>query len=338
MKAFLVGGAGFIGSHCLARLLADDSALVTVYDNFCTGRPWHVESFQNDPRVKIVRGDAKDLESLCRAMRDHDTVFHFAANADIAKAISDPTVDFWEGTYLTQNVLEAMRSTETRRIVYMSGSGVYGDVGTLPVVEDCLRTLPVSPYGASKLASESLISAYSQLFGVEAVIYRFANVVGPRQTHGVGYDFIRRLLVNPRRLEILGDGNQSKSYLYVDDVIDAITIFNGRPVRGVDVYNVATEDYVSVTEIAQLAVAILNLESVEFVYSGGSRGWKGDVPTIRFDSSKLRGAGWRNRHTSREALQRSMESILADARQGRFDQDGQHVPATAFVPPHGGQG
>jgi UDP-glucose 4-epimerase len=318
MKYFLVGGAGFIGSHCLARLAADASNQVTVFDNFCTGRPWHVEPFREHPRVKIVRGDAKDLDQLTAAMQGHETVYHFAANADIAKAAAQPSIDFWEGTYLTQNVLEAMRITGARRIIYTSGSGVYGDLGQEPVIESRLTMLPISPYGAAKLASEALISAYVHMFGLRALVFRFANVVGPRQTHGVGFDFICRLLANPRELTILGDGTQTKSYLYVDDVIAAITGFKRQPPESLETYNVATEDYVTVTQIAAIAVRLLGLKDVRFTYTGGSRGWKGDVPVIRFDSTKLRATGWRNRYTSQHALERSMESILEDARSGKF--------------------
>ncbi len=327
MNYFLLGGAGFIGSHCLARLAADPSNRITVFDNFCTGRPWHVEPFSGNPRVTVRRGDAKDPLQLIDAVDGHDVVYHFAANADIAKAVSDPSIDFWEGTFLTQNLLEAMRTTGVRRIVYTSGSGVYGDLGDEPVVEDRLTMLPVSPYGAAKLGSESLMAAYVQLFEFQATIFRFANVVGPRQTHGVGYDFVRRLLADPRRLEILGDGTQTKSYLYIDDVIDAITGFLDRTKPGVEVYNVATGDYITVTEIARLAVELLGLSGVEFSYSGGPRGWKGDVPVIRFDTQKLRATGWRNRYSSRQALEKSMAAMIEQARGGFFDADG--APAQA---------
>lgn len=318
-RYFLVGGAGFIGSHCIERLCDREPERITIFDNFCTGRDWHLAAALQNPRVHIIRGDAKDLTQLRAAMTDHDVVYHFAANADIAKAASEPTVDFWEGTYLTQNVLEAMRLAGARRLIYMSGSGVYGDLGETPVVEDRLTMLPVSPYGAGKLGSEALISAYVHMFGLEAIIYRFANVVGPRQTHGVGYDFIRRLLRDPTRLQILGDGTQTKSYLYVDDVIDAITLFNDQSVVPLNVFNVATQDYITVTEIAQLAIEVLRLENVRLEYAGGRRGWKGDVPVIRFDSNKLRSRGWANRHTSQEAIRKSMQAIERDARLGRFE-------------------
>ena len=320
-KYFLVGGAGFIGSHCLARLAGDEANTVTVYDNLKTGRQWHLDAYRDEARVRFVRGDVKDLEQLKDAMKGHDTVYHLAANADIAKAVSEPAADFWEGTYLTQNILEAMRLTGASRIVYTSGSGVYGDLGEEPVVEDRLTMLPTSPYGASKLASEGLISAYVHMFDISGLILRFANVIGPHQTHGVAYDFVRRLLADPGQLAIMGDGTQTKSYLHVDDVVNAVTGMGEKGAGQLDVFNVATEDYLTVTEIAEMVVASLGLEGVEFKYSGGKRGWKGDVPVVRFDSGKLRATGWCNRYTSREAMQAAIDSLIDDARGGKFDDD-----------------
>ncbi len=223
MTAYLVtGGAGFIGSHVSRRLAEDPSASVVVYDNLTSGRVEHLGDALDEGRVRLVTGDLKDLEPLVAAMEGVDHVFHFAANPDIAKAMAEPSVDFWEGTFLTNNVLEAMRRAGVRRLTYASGSGVYGDVGELPVHED-LPLWPISPYGASKLGCEAMISAYCHMFGIRALMLRFANVVGPNQTHGVAYDFIRRLRDDPAELAILGDGSQSKSYVHVDDVVDALT-------------------------------------------------------------------------------------------------------------------
>ncbi len=320
-KYLLIGGAGFIGSHCLARLISDETNAVTVYDNLKTGRQWHLDGYRDETRVKVVRGDVKDIEQLKDAMKGHDTVYHLAANADIAKAVSEPAADFWEGTYLTQNILEAMRLTGVTRIVYTSGSGVYGDLGDDLVVEDRLTMLPTSPYGASKLASEGLISAYVHMFDMEGLILRFANVIGPHQTHGVAYDFVRRLLIDPGQLTIMGDGTQTKSYLHVGDVVDAVTGLDERSAGALDVFNVATEDYLTVTEIAEMVVASLGLAGVKFKYTGGKRGWKGDVPVVRFDSSKIRATGWSNRYTSREAMQAAIDSLIEDARGGKFDDD-----------------
>jgi UDP-glucose 4-epimerase len=250
-----------------------------------------------------------------------DVVFHLASNPDIARAVREPDVDFWEGTYLTQNVLEAMRQNGVPRLLYSSGSGVYGDTGTQAVVETYSPMRPISTYGASKLAGEALICAYCHMFDMHALAFRFANVVGPRQTHGVAYDFVLRLLRDPTRLQILGDGSQSKSYIHVDDVLDAILFLYDRGWQGFDVFNVATQDYVTVRDIADLVVRQLGLSQVEFSFTGGDRGWKGDVPVVRFDTNKLRALGWANRRSSREALLASVDSLIADARAGRLRKD-----------------
>ena len=272
----------------------------------------------DDPRLSIVRSDLKDLKALTKAIQGSETVFHFASNPDIAKAATQPDIDFWEGTYLTQNLLEAMRLAGVRNLIYASGSGVYGDTGEQAVSETTSSLLPISTYGASKLACEALIGSYSYMFGIDGVAFRFANVVGPRQTHGVGYDFVRRLLKNPDHLEILGDGLQSKSYIHVDDVLDALLLLNDQGWAGFDFFNVATQDYITVREIADLAATRLGLANVSYTFTGGSRGWKGDVPVVRFDSSKLRQKGWANQRTSVQAMTDSIDSMILDAKSGKF--------------------
>jgi UDP-glucose 4-epimerase len=320
-RYFLVGGAGFIGSHLARRLAADAGAAVTVFDNFSSGRLWRLGDAAD--RVRTVRGDVKDLPALTEAMRGHDHVFHFASNPDIAKAVRQPDIDFWEGTYLTQNVLDAMRAGGVGTLTYASGSGVYGDTGDLPVFEDYAPLLPISTYGASKLAGEAMICSYCHLFGLRAAVFRFANVVGPRQSHGVCYDFIRRLLGNPRQLTILGDGSQSKSYIHVDDVLEAMLMIAANRAGGFEYFNAATEDYVTVRQIADLVTRRMGLSGVEYQFTGGDRGWKGDVPIVRFDTRKLRARGWSNRRTSVEALTDSIDSMLADAAGGRLDDAGE---------------
>ena len=316
-KYFVAGGAGFIGSHVVRRLLERPEAQVVVYDNFGSGRAWHLPA---DRRLTVVPEDLKNLNSLIAAIGGSDVVFHFASNPDIARAASQPDIDFWEGTFLTQNLLEAMRVARVPRLIYASGSGVYGDTGDTAVTETYSPLLPISTYGASKLACEVLICSYAHMFEVHGVAFRFANVVGPRQTHGVAYDFIRRLLENPTRLEILGDGQQSKSYIHVDDVVDALLLLWNRGWNGFDVFNVATTDYVTVSQIADLVASRLGLSSVAYTYTGGNRGWKGDVPVIRFDTTKLRRLGWSSKRTSVQALTQSIDSMIADAKAGRFAQ------------------
>jgi UDP-glucose 4-epimerase len=319
-SVFVVGGAGFIGSHFVDRLLSDHTTRrVTIFDNFSSGREWHQAHHHSDPRFGVVRGDVKDLGALRSALDGHDVVIHLASNPDIARAATEPDIDFREGTYLTQNVVEAMRQTSTRRILYASGSGVYGDLGELEADEDHGPLAPISTYGASKLAGEALITSYVHMFGLTGAIFRFGNVVGPRQTHGVGFDFLRRLLKDPGELRILGDGTQSKSYIHVSDVVDAVLLTHRRSTKPVDVFNVATGDYITVREIAELACECLGLESgtTRLSFGTGNRGWKGDVPVVRLSTERIRSLGWRCRRTTREALKASLMEMLPDLRAGR---------------------
>ena len=315
MNIFISGGAGFIGSHIVRRLFSDfcDLNSITVFDNFTSGSRQHLENFIDNVNLNIIEGDIKDLQSLITAMSGSDLVIHFAANPDIAKAITQPDIDFWEGTYLTQNILEAMRINNVPKILYTSGSGVYGENPSLEFTESYGPCFPISTYGASKLACEALISSYCHMFGLVGRAFRFANVVGPKQTHGVGYDFIRRLKQNPSDLRILGDGTQSKSYIYVDDVIDAMFLV----LRSIDIdkrfdiFNVATDDYISVTNIANLACEVMGLDpkTVHYSYTGGDRGWKGDVPKVLFNVEKIKNLGWKSNRTSGEAIRDSITSM-----------------------------
>jgi len=312
MEAFLTGGAGFIGSHLVNRLLnSEKTERVVVYDNFTSGQRSYLQDLANDRRLSVIEADLKDAGRVREAMAGCDTIFHLAANPDIARAITQPDIDFWEGTYLTQNVLEAMRQTGAAVMFYTSGSGVYGEDSTVDFPESYGPCIPISTYGASKLASESLIAAYCHMFGLSARVFRFANVVGPRQTHGVGYDFIRRLRTDSRALRILGDGTQKKSYIHIDDVLEAIFIVAANAIKPYEVFNVATDDYITVRQIADLAVVITGLRAneVRYDFAGGDRGWKGDVPIVRFDCAKIKALGWRNRRSSVEALSDAMEAM-----------------------------
>jgi UDP-glucose 4-epimerase len=326
-RFFIVGGAGFIGSHFCDHLLGPAGAAgVTIYDNYSSGRAWHHARHDDDPRFGAVRGEVEDARALAAAMDGHDVVVHLASNPDIARAAREPTIDFAQGTALTSAVVEAMRTTSAKRILYASGSGVYGDLGTREGTEDMGPMIPVSTYGASKLAGEALIASYAYMFGLSGCGFRFGNVVGPRQTHGVGFDFARRLLAadaageNPIVLQILGDGSQSKSYVFVTDIIRAVLTAHDQTTSPFAAYNVATGDYITVAEIAALAVECVGLppERVAFAYSGGDRGWKGDVPIVRLDTARIRGLGWRCEHLTREALRRSISAMIPDLRAGRM--------------------
>jgi UDP-glucose 4-epimerase len=283
---------------------------VTVFDNFSSGLPDHLPSVTSG--LQIVRGDISDLSSLSAAMQGHDVVFHFASNPDISQAITNPSIDFWQGTVLTQNIVEAMRRTGARQIVYASGSGVYGDYGYQLLDEDFGPMLPVSTYGASKLAGESIVCAYCHMFGLQAWVFRFGNVVGPRQTHGVLFDFVRRLTADPSYLSIKGDGEQSKPYVHVEDVLDAVWLAWQTTSDRFNYFNVATDDSTTVREIASLAAEALGLSAVRYEYAGGARGWPGDVPVVRLDSSKMKRLGWRARRNSRQALEDSARALAKD--------------------------
>lgn len=312
-RFFVTGGSGFVGSHLTRRLLGE-GAEVVVYDNLCSGHRWYLEDVLENPALTFVEADLKNLDDVIEASRGCTHTAHFAANPDIARAATEPAVDFWEGTYLTNNVMEACRINGVGNFIYASGSGVYGDRSDQNADETFGPLEPVSTYGASKLGCEAMLSAYNHMFGMKVACFRFANVVGPRQTHGVTYDFVRRLLSDPTRLRILGDGAQSKSYIHVTDVVAAMLHVADTALDGFQVYNAGTADYITVTEIAELTCELLGLTDVEFEYTGGARGWKGDVPIVRFEDRKLRSLGWANSLSSREALADSIESNIAEAR------------------------
>jgi UDP-glucose 4-epimerase len=311
-RVFLSGGAGFIGSHFVDYLMANSDSEITIFDNFSSGSLSQLKAHLQNRRLRVVTGDLQDLEALKTSMAGQDVVYHFAANPDIAKAVTQPDIDFWQGTYLTQNLLEAMRVSGVPRLVYASGSGIYGDTGLKCTAEDYAPLTPISTYGASKLACEALISAYCHMFGLRACMFRFANVVGPRQTHGVGYDFIRRLADNPLRLRILGNGKQSKSYIYVTDIVAAVQLIFDRQREPLEFYNVATDDHIEVGEIAQIAIDLMKTGNTVLEFSGGDRGWKGDVPIVRLDASKIKSTGWKAAYTSHEAIRESMKAMMGE--------------------------
>jgi UDP-glucose 4-epimerase len=305
----VIGGAGFIGSNFASRALRDaDLERVLIYDNFSSGTEEHISKILEDPRVEVARGDLKDLDRLKEALVGTELVAHFAANPDIAAAAINPEIDFWEGTYLTHNLLEAVRINNVKFMLYSSGSGVYGDKDVV-FKESYGPCFPISTYGASKLACEAMISSYCHMFGLVARSFRFANVVGPNQTHGVGYDFVRKLAFGAQTLDVLGDGSQTKSYIYVDDILDAMSVVQESMLSNTrvsyDVFNVATGDYITVQEIAEMAVKIAS-PGTRISYGSESRGWKGDVPVIRFNAEKIDSLSWRATKTSYQAMEESM--------------------------------
>lgn len=314
-RFLIVGGAGFIGSHFVPRLMNQKAATVTVYDNLSSGRRWHLEGWEHDPRLRIVTGDVADLDRLRKVMEGHEVVVHLASNPDIARAAKEPTIDFYQGTLLTQQVLEAMRLTGASRLLYASGSGVYGERGQEPLAEDDGPMLPISTYGASKLAGEAMIASYCAMFGLVACAFRFANVVGARQTHGVAFDFLRKLRLDPEKLMVLGNGEQSKPYIHVSDIISAVLLAEAQQAEGFAVYNVATPDALTVKEIVEMVLRSVSASvDTQVQYAGGERGWRGDVPLVRLRTERIRALGWEPVYSSREAMQRAITELLGDER------------------------
>lgn len=312
MRILIAGGAGFVGSHTAEFLLSDKGNKITIFDNFSSpDTRKNLIHLKNNNSLRIIKGDIQNLKLLIKSMKGCERVYHYASNPDIAKSMTRPDLDFYQGTLLTQNILEAMRINNIKIIIYTSGSGIYGDQGEKPLEEDFGPLIPISTYGASKLASESLISAYCHMFNMKAYVFRPANVVGKRQTHGVAYDFIRKLKTNLHKLEILGDGSQSKSYIHVGNLIDAIHFVMKNSHDLFNYYNVATDDYIDVKRIAEIVIEEMGLKNVSLLLGPKKRGWKGDVPIVRFNLVKIHKLGWFAKMNSEEAIRRSVSEMLS---------------------------
>jgi UDP-glucose 4-epimerase len=314
VKVLVVGGAGFIGSYVVDYLLKNELATkVVVYDNFFAGQHWHLRHHAADPRLAVWQKDINDAD-IFRAAQGADLTVHLASNPDIAKAATEPDIDFHQGTALTQIVLEAVRKAACPYLLYASGSGVYGDTGAERVAENFTPMRPISTYGASKLAGEALICSYCAMFDLKAAAFRFGNVVGGRQTHGVAYDFLRKLRADATRLDVMGNGHQSKPYIDVDDVVAAMFTAYRAQSTCFDIYNVAPDDFISVRQIVDIVLDELRIpqDQCAIVYGDEDRGWKGDVPVVRLNCDRMRALGWANRHTSLDAMRRSVRAMLAN--------------------------
>ncbi len=311
MRIMVTGGAGFIGSHIVDRLIKEGNH-VTVYDNLSSGKREFIEHHMGKDNFRFVEADLLDFETLSREMRGMDAVFHVAANPDVKLGAEDTKVHMEQNVLATYNVLEAMRINDVHDIVFTSTSTVYGESEKIPTPEDYGPLVPISLYGASKLAAEAFITSYAHTFDMRAVLYRFANIVGPRSTHGVIFDFIMKLMRNPKELEILGDGMQTKSYLYVEDCVDAIIFGYKNRKRDVEIFNIGSEDWINVRKIADIIVDEMNLSDVKYRFTGGKRGWKGDVPKMLLSIDKIKSYGWSPVHNSEDSVRLTARYLIEE--------------------------
>ncbi|MBT9132987.1 MAG: UDP-glucose 4-epimerase [Firmicutes bacterium] len=308
MRYLVTGGAGFIGSHLVDRLV--NMGVVTVYDNLSLGKREFIEHHLGRDGFEFIQADLLELDTLKGVMKDHEVVFHMAANSEIKGSMGGTDLDLKEGTVATYNVLEAMRLNNIKKVVFASSSAVYGETPLEPIPEDYGPLQPISLYGASKLACEGLITAFCHLLDMQAWIFRFANVVGTRPTHGAVFDFINKLHHNPNELEMLGDGTQEKPYIHVEDCVDGILYGFQHSNDKVNVFNLGSFSSTSVSTIAQILVEEMGLANVKFKYTGGDRGWPGDVPQVRFDTARMEKLGWKPKYTSDEAVRKAIRDIL----------------------------
>jgi len=306
----VTGAAGFIGSTLADRLLADGHE-VAGFDNFSTGQEEFVAGALLNPRYRLVRGDLLDLDAVRAGMAGSEVVFHLAANADVRFGTDHPRRDLEQNTIATWNVLEAMRTHGVRRIAFSSTGSVYGEATMIPTPEDCPFPIQTSLYGASKVAAEALIQAYCEGFGMQACIFRFVSIMGERYTHGHVFDFYKQLLEHPGELHVLGDGTQRKSYLYVQDCVDAILLALERASTPVSVFNLGTDEYCRVTDSIHWICQRLGLAPA-LHFAGGDRGWIGDNPFIFLDCSRMRGLGWRPKLTIQQSVVRTVEYLRAN--------------------------
>jgi UDP-glucose 4-epimerase len=310
MRYFVTGGAGFIGSTLVDRLLADGHA-VTAYDNFSTGLAAFLEQARQHPNFRLVQGDLLDEQQLAAALAGQDFVFHLAANADVRFGTQHPRKDLEQNTIATYNVLEGMRANGVRRIAFSSTGSIYGEPDVFPTPETAPFPVQTSLYGASKLAGEGLIAAYSAGFGFQAYIFRFVSILGERYTHGHVFDFYRKLLQNPNEIDVLGNGKQRKSYLYVHDCVDAMLTVIGKADSPVNIYNLGTAEYCEVGDSLGWICEHLGINP-ERRYTGGERGWIGDSPFIFLDTAKVRGLGWQPKLNIRAGVIRTLEWLQAN--------------------------
>lgn len=310
MKVLVAGGAGFIGSHLIDALLAEGNDVVCV-DNFFIGTKENIAHLKDNAHFKFYEQDLTDLDKVLEIFKKEQVeyVFHLAANSDIQASAQSPMIEY-KNTYSTTFILlECMRQCGVKKLFFASTSAVYGEQMGAEVSEEAVALKPISYYGGAKLGSEGIISSFAYMNDMSVLVFRFPNVIGPRLTHGVIYDFVKRLKDDPSHLKILGDGRQSKPYIYVLDLVDAIMRFKDAP-KGVTLYNVGVETQTSVTRIAEIVCEKMGLSGIPFEYTGGRGGWKGDVPVFAYNLEKIHATGWTAHMTSDEAVAKTVEMVL----------------------------
>jgi len=317
MTTLITGGAGFIGSHLVGNLMSQGEE-VRVLDNLSAGSLSNIAVWSGAKGFEFVKGDLLDVNVISRALRDCDMVYHLAANPEVRSWKATPEDHFKQNIECTYNLLEAIRKDRgVNTLAFSSTSTVYGEPSEIATTESYAPMKPISNYGASKLAAEAMICSYASMYDFKATVFRMANVVGPRTNHGVVYDFIEKLRRDKYELEVLGDGSQSKSYLYVDDCVEGLIAGAEKSTEEVDILNIGSEDRVNVLDIAKIITEEMGLEDVEIRLTGGvdgGRGWKGDVKLMQLDMSRLRSYGWEPRYSSAEAVRLTARSIIKELR------------------------
>tara|TARA_B100000579_G_C22776110_1_gene826641 strand:- start:229 stop:1170 length:942 start_codon:yes stop_codon:yes gene_type:complete len=307
-KIFITGVAGFIGSNFASYILKNfkNSTIIGI-DNLKVGKLKYIKEILNEKKFTFIKCDLKNKSKIFKISKGCDLVIHLASNADIAKAVKNPLIDYYEGFNLTLNVLEAMRKNNIKNIIFSSGSGVYDESYDKPLIENYSDLKPISTYGANKLSSESFISAYSHLYNIKSLIFRFANVVGKNQTHGVAFDFYNNLRKNPKKIKIMGNGRQKKSYIDVSDVINASFLALKKTKKNFEIYNISNDDRITVKQILNLVINNLKLKRPKIILGKTNRGWTGDVPFVKLSNKKLKKLGWKFKFSSQNAILNSLK-------------------------------